>query len=204
LKLREREFEQKVRLDEFRAHMERDTIELNRKFASDLERFHEVNHMVLSGQSESKKSKDSNPQQSAFLQAHGIADGTTVRPRSIFVLTPFHTSFDEFFSGVISVGQETNYSVSRGDEHVQKSDIFSQVLTGIVTSRFIVANITGRNPNVFYELGVAHALDKEVILVAENDAEVPFDLQSKRIIFYGNIDELKSRLATALVRLVDA
>lgn len=204
LRLKERQLamEQEIKLDLFRAHMEREVIGLNKEFAHDLQRFNEVNHMVLSGQSDLGKLKNARPQQSAFLLAHGIG-GAAIRPRSIFVLTPFHSDFDDFFLAVTAVGQETNYAVSRGDERVEKSDIFSQILTGIVTSRLIIANITGRNPNVFYELGVAHALDKEVILVAESDVEVPFDLQSKRIIFYDSVAELKQKLVTALARLAN-
>jgi hypothetical protein len=204
LRLKERQLalDQEVKLDLFRAHMEREVMGLNKEFANDIKRFNEMNHMVLSGQSELSKLKSGKPHQSAFLAAHGISS-IDIRPRSIFVLTPFHSDFDKFFQAVRAVGQETDYKVSRGDERVEKSDIFTQVLNGIATTRLVVANITGRNPNVFYELGIAHALDKEVILVAESDVEVPFDLQSKRIIFYDNVVELQQKLVTALARLAN-
>ncbi|MBC7204773.1 MAG: hypothetical protein H5U29_14910, partial [Pusillimonas sp.] len=182
----------------------RDIMKLNSNFSQSESRFDELNHMVISGQSNISELSKSEPSQSAFLRAHGITLATaSVKPRSIFVLTPFHKDFDGFFLATTEVGRETNYSVSRGEDRVEKSDIFTQVLTGIVTCRFIIANITGRNANVFYELGVAHALDKEVILVAESDAEVPFDLQSKRILFYDNLPDLKAKLAIALARLAN-
>ncbi|MCW0436159.1 hypothetical protein [Xanthomonas sacchari] len=204
LRLREKqlEFETRIRMNEFRSHLEREIMSLNKDYALDIKGFEEINHLAISGQSELSLLSKSRPQQSAFLKAHGIdLSRISIKPRSIFVLTPFHADFDNFFATTSEFGRETNYSVSRGDERVEKSDIFPQILHGIVSSRFIIANITGRNPNVFYELGVAQALDKEVILVAERNAEVPFDIQSKRIIFYDTPAELKSRLATALARL---
>lgn len=204
LKARQLELETRVRMDDFRSHFEREVMSLNKEFAQSTERFDEINQLIISGQSDITALSASQPKQSAFLKAHGIdLTNAPVRPRSIFVLTPFHKDFDEFFGVVSELGRETNYHVSRGDERVERSDIFSQILRGIVTSRFVLANINGRNPNVFYELGIAHALDKEVILVAESDAEVPFDLQSKRIVFYDDPQELKAKLALALARLAE-
>lgn len=201
-KQRQHELEVKVRMDDFRSHLERGVTDLNKEFSRNPDRFKELNHMPLSGQAELSVLNRSKTVESAFLRAHGIEiEDMPVRPRSIFVLTPFHKDFDSFFETLTEVGQDINYRISRGDERVSKSDIFNQILHGIVTSRFIIANITGRNANVFYELGVAHALDKEVILIAESDAEVPFDLQSKRIIFYDNQEELRIKLTAAIARM---
>lgn len=64
----------------------------------------------------------------------------------------------------------------------------------------IVANIDGRNPNVFYELGIAHALGKEVILIAKSVEEVPFDIRSNKLIIYKDIQELSASLKKELTR----
>lgn len=206
LRLREKAMmlEHRVRLDQFRSHMERDVMQINKDFSSSMERFEELNHLPLSGQSDIRNLSNARPKQSEYLRAHGIElSHVPLRLRTIFLLTPFHEDFDGFTRIVGDVGRETGYLVSRGDERVEKSDIFHQILLGIVSSRFIVANITGRNPNVFYELGLAHALDKEVILIAEGGADIPFDLQSKRIIFYDDLGELRFRLLQAIARLGD-
>jgi hypothetical protein len=203
-KERQWEVENRVRLDEFRAHLEREVMSLNKEFSSNQERFEELNHMIISGQSDITQISKSEPTQSAFLKAHGINIRALSRsPRSIFVLMPFHHDYDGFFSVLNEVGRETNYAVSRGDDLVERSDIFTQVLNGIVSSRFVIANITGRNANVFYELGIAHAIDKEVILVAESEAEIPFDLKSKRIVFYDSHAELHQKLVVAIARLAE-
>lgn len=196
------ELDAKVRMDDWRSHLEKGVASLNADFASTPDRFEELNHMALSGQSEITSLAISRPTQSAFLQAHGITlSNVKIQPHSIFVLTPFHEDYDAFFNALKEIGRDVDYQVSRGDERVAKSDIFTQVLMGIVSSRFVIANITGRNANVFYELGVAHALDKEVILIAESKAEVPFDLQSKRIIFYDDLGELQKKVLTAITRM---
>jgi len=51
-------------------------------------------------------------------------------------------------------------------------------------SKVLVAELTSRNPNVFYELGLAHALKKPVVLVSAKEDDVPFDLQHIRVIYY--------------------
>src|SRR2546425_4845773 len=59
---------------------------------------------------------------------------------------------------------------------------------GIQAARVLVAELTGRNPNVLYELGLAHALHKPVVLVSSNKDDVPFDVQHVRVIYYEKDD----------------
>ncbi len=63
-----------------------------------------------------------------------------------------------------------------------------QIWTGIHSSKILVAELTGRNPNVFYELGLAHALQQPVVLVSSNEKDVPFDVQHIRVIYYNVLD----------------
>jgi hypothetical protein len=62
--------------------------------------------------------------------------------------------------------------------------IMDQIWSGINAAKVLVAELTKRNPNVFYELGLAHALQKPVVLVSSNEEDVPFDLQHIRVIYY--------------------
>jgi hypothetical protein len=59
-----------------------------------------------------------------------------------------------------------------------------QVWSGISAAKILVAELTTKNPNVFYELGLAHALKKPVVLVSSNEDDVPFDLKHIRVIYY--------------------
>jgi hypothetical protein len=70
------------------------------------------------------------------------------------------------------------------DDIFATGKIIDQVWTGIRAARVLVAELTSRNPNVFYELGLAHALKKPVVLVSSNEGDVPFDVRHIRVIYY--------------------
>jgi len=192
-----------ARLDDFRAHLERQLFELNMRFSSNEERWRELNHLVIAGQRypTTQFEDEFKFQKSRFLKSHGLlANDLKIINDQIFVLTPFHDEFKDEFDATVKVGQELGFKVLRGDERAGAGEIFPQLLRYLVQSRLIVANISGRNPNVFYELGIAHAIDKPVILLAHNKSDVPFDVQSKQIVFYKDNRELEERLTKALSR----
>jgi hypothetical protein len=62
--------------------------------------------------------------------------------------------------------------------------IIDQIWAGINSAKVLICEMTTRNPNVFYELGLAHALQKPVVLVSSNGDDVPFDLKHIRVIYY--------------------
>lgn len=203
MSFKERQLELEIiKMDDFRSHMERQVLELNKNFASSELRWREVNHLVLSGQEDDRnfysKSRHLQPP-SSFLSAHGVdVRNVTESSNLVFMLTPFHPDYYADYTVVVDAANALGLEVLRGDERASGGDIFNQILKAIVSARVIVANITGRNPNVFYELGIAHALNKPVILVCEQGNDVPFDLQSKRIIFYDTGEELRAGITRAL------
>lgn len=204
MRLKERQLESDhTRLDDFRAHLEFQLMDLNRKFASSEQRWQEINHLVVAGQNVTQATPfaSSKVRPSEFLRSHGIAvDNLDVNQQLIFVLTSFHDELRDEFETVVQVGQELGFTVFRGDEKATKGDIFPQLLHLIASAKIVIANISGRNPNVFYELGIAHALDKPVILLAHSETNIPFDIRSKRIIFYKSNDDLRSQLSKTLAR----
>jgi formylglycine-generating enzyme required for sulfatase activity len=62
------------------------------------------------------------------------------------------------------------------------------ICQNIQRARFIVADVTGKDPNVFYELGIAHILGKPVVLITQRPKDVPFDLRTMFYIYYGDDD----------------
>ena len=62
------------------------------------------------------------------------------------------------------------------------------IWSAIHAARVVVADCTGRNPNVFYEIGLAHAIGRQTILIAQSLRDVPFDLRSLRVIIYDRKD----------------
>ena len=104
---------------------------------------------------------------------------------SVFVLMPFDPEFDSIYEGVIKSGlEQAGLSVKRADDIQNQRNILRDVFDGIFNSDLIVADLTNLNPNVFYELAIAHAVRKPVILITQNIDEVPFDLKSYRLIEY--------------------
>lgn len=182
-----------AKLDDYRAHLERQLLELNMKFSSSEKRWQELNHLVVAGQvtNDFSQINDFSRGTEFFFNSHGL-DLERIRQREdlLFVLTPFHDDMKDEFNTVSKVGGNLGFQVLRGDEQTDAGDIFRKILVLIASARVVVANISGRNPNVFYELGIAHALGKPVILLAHSESEVPFDVQSKPIVFYRNNQEL--------------
>ena len=103
----------------------------------------------------------------------------------VFVLMPFDDEFDNIYDFLISDPfSEAGYDVQRADEIIHQENILASIIDSIVNSHLIVADLSTSNPNVYYELGLAHACGKNVILITQEITEVPFDLRSYRIITY--------------------
>jgi len=110
-----------------------------------------------------------------------------VTPRSCFVLMPFGDSFDELYQEVLKECLvENNFTVIRADELYGSKPIMEDILNRIESSEIIIADLTGRNPNVFYELGITHSRKKNdnVIIITQSLDDVPFDLRPYRTIPY--------------------
>ena len=101
----------------------------------------------------------------------------TTKPTA-FVLMPFAPEFDDIYRLFLHPTlTECGFDVKRADDITSQQNILRDVINGIVDRDLIIADLTGANPNVFYELGVAHALGKPVILITQNIDKLPFDLE---------------------------
>ncbi len=108
----------------------------------------------------------------------------------IFTLMPFTEKWsDRIWQKIIKpICKDEGMKPIRADD-LYGQDIMEDVWKGIVTSKIVIADITGRNPNVFYELGIAHTIGKPVILLTQASDDIPFDLNRYRhIIYEDNID----------------
>lgn len=114
-----------------------------------------------------------------------------------FVLMPLAPEFDEIYQqGIKEVWEELGFRCLRSDEDIHTHDIMCHAICqNIQRARFIIADMTGRNPNVFYELGLAHAFGKPAILITQRVEDVPFDLKVILHIDYGgDINKLSRKL----------
>lgn len=119
------------------------------------------------------------------------------RPKPfVFVLMPFDTKFDDRYKlGIKPACERAGAYAERVDEQIFHGNILERVYNQISKADILVADMTGRNPNVFYETGYAHALGKPVILLTENADDIPFDLKHyQHIVYEGKIVELTEQL----------
>src|SRR5262249_34564754 len=102
-----------------------------------------------------------------------------------FVLMPFDPKFQPLYEDHIKPTVDgAGLRCQRWDDVVGTRQITLDIWERINRSRFLIAELTEQNPNVFYELGLAHALSKDVILLTQSMDFVPFDLRIIRCIVY--------------------
>ncbi len=113
-----------------------------------------------------------------------------------FVLMPFSSEFDDVYKlGIKAAADECDVVAERVDEQSFSESILERIYRQIKNADFIIADMTGQNPNVFYEVGYAHANDKLCTLLTRTSDDIPFDLKHHRHIVYGNsIQNLKNDL----------
>lgn len=104
----------------------------------------------------------------------------------IFMLSPFSDQFNTIFIDHIKPTAEKIDGIKcrRADNIYDNKPIIEDIWKSIHEAVIIISELTGRNPNVFYETGIAHTVGKEVILITQNLDDVPFDLRHLRCIVY--------------------
>lgn len=99
---------------------------------------------------------------------------------------PFKSEFDEIYAlGIREACKAAGAHCERVDEQMFDENILEHIYNQIAKADVIVADMTGQNPNVFYETGYAHALNKRVILLTQDRQDIPFDLSHYTHIVYG-------------------
>ena len=128
-----------------------------------------------------------------------------MRPTCCFVLMPFKPALDNVYREVRRAVEEyAGFECVRADEIARSNRITDDIYEQIQTARFLIADLTGGNPNVYYELGLSHALDKEVILLVQGSG-VPFDVGGIRYLKYttSDLEALYWKLTRYIKRSLD-
>ncbi len=128
---------------------------------------------------------------------------TPNRQKRLFVLMPFSKQFlDVYILGIRDVAEKLGITVERADDIEHNEGILEVILERIRSANVVVADTSGSNPNVFYEVGHSHALHKPTILISRTGDKIPFDLQNINHILYETIVELRERLEKRLRALL--
>jgi len=100
---------------------------------------------------------------------------------------PFDERFDEVFEyGITPAVENKGYHCIRMDEVIGSINIIHEIIHNIYEADLIIADLTGKNANVFYELGVAHSVAQtnNTIMIAEKDEKIPFDIVPYKVLKY--------------------
>ncbi|MEZ9042657.1 hypothetical protein [Vibrio sp. 10N.247.311.47] len=119
----------------------------------------------------------------------------------VSIMMPF-AGFDDVHQGIVRACKQAGYRSQRADDIWEHSTILQDIFSLIYRSKIVIADFSGRNPNVMYEVGIAHTLGKIVIPISQTLEHIPSDLHGHRIQTYlkngEGIDTLQSALTAKL------
>lgn len=128
-----------------------------------------------------------------WLKADPVFGRPEVRSQfqmDLFMVMPFEEPYNSIYENIIvPTAHSLNLIIKRGDEFAsQRGSIMSEVWAALNGCRLVIAETTLVNPNVYYELGIAHTLGKPTVLLTQHTdfKNVPFDIQHMRFIAYEN------------------
>lgn len=186
-----------------RERIERHLYEWREIMQNSPERFFDTNKLLLQSAEKNLLVDDHVPNYSYFTN-QGIDIGhVEVKERTALCLMPFNKSFQKTYSIITDVCRKNNVTCFRSDEPYNPGNLLRQILTQMLEAQFIIAVLDGQNPNVFYEIGIAHSIGKVVILLANLNQkdDIPFDLSSDRLLLYSNNFELRKQLTKVISNL---
>ena len=98
----------------------------------------------------------------------------------IAVMMPFGKEFDRVYEAIKSACETGGYRPRRVDEIYSPTPITSDIFRTIEQSKLVISDLSGRNPNVLYETGLAHARNRDVIMIVQNEDDIPFNVRHLR------------------------
>ena len=124
-------------------------------------------------------------------------------PKLIFLIIPLNPAFKRIYDlNVTTALRRIGFDAKSIDTDMRTGMIIEQIWEAICKSRAVIADVTGKNPNVFYELGLAHAIGKECIIMTQNDSDVPFDIRHLRYLKYSDNEEGWKKLENDLCEFI--
>lgn len=120
-------------------------------------------------------------------------------PDLVAVMMPFSPQFTPVYQALREAVESMGLRCFRADDIWENHNIMDDVLSLIWRARIVIADLSDKNPNVFYEAGIAHTLGRDVIQIAQSMDDVPFDLRAVRTLTYLNNGEGRLGLKSGVV-----
>lgn len=98
-----------------------------------------------------------------------IPEHESIAPEIASAMMPFDASFNSVYESILLAAKNVGLTCKRADDIWESHAVIQDVVSLIDRSRVVICDCTGRNPNVFYEAGIAHALGREVILITQSE-----------------------------------
>jgi len=120
----------------------------------------------------------------------------SIQSNLVSVMMPFNGTFRAVYEAISTACRNSNLECKRADDIWVHSTVIQDIYSLIYRSKIVVCDFSGKNPNVFYEAGIAHSLGREVIPIVQHPDDIPFDLRHHRYIQYLNNAEGLQKLIT--------
>lgn len=128
-----------------------------------------------------------------------VSTPSRIDPLQASAMMPFSAGFTAVYEAIVGAADTVGMRCNRADNIWEHHTIIQDVVSLIDRSRVVICDLSGRNPNVFYEAGISHTLGREVILITQHADDVPFDLRHIRYITYLNnaegLEQLQRQLS---------
>ena len=121
----------------------------------------------------------------------------------LFIIMPIDNSeplLEDILEAIKTVAKNLNLNAERIDD-IPSGIISEKILSSIRIAEFVVADLTLERPNCYYEVGYAHALGKNTILIAKENTTIHFDLKGHKVLFYKNATQLKDALEFHILKI---
>lgn len=186
-----------------RERIEDQVYELQQLLFSDIDRLFDSGKLLLEFPERDLSVRRRIPNYSFFENLGIDMSNITINEKTVFCLMPFHRRFNKIYATIKMACDKAEYACFRSDEPFVPGNILKQILKMITSAEIIVAVLDGKNPNVFYEIGLAHSLGKTVILIgnAQKPEDISFDLKSERLLLYNSYGDLQQKLTKCLKEL---
>ncbi|SRR6266540_525147 len=132
-----------------------------------------------------------------------LNEPSTVDANLISVMMPFDAGFDKVYDALKDMAKSIRMKCSRADDIWEHDVVIQDIVSLIERSRLVICDCSGRNPNVFYEIGIAHSLGKEVVLITQSKEDIPFDLRHLRYVPYLNNAEGRVEMTKKIVKRIE-
>lgn len=174
---------------------------------SDPEAFFDSTQLILQFKNNSINWDNLSSRNDSFYLNLGLnPEQVVVNPNSVCLLMPFNSRFNSRYEVIRDTCTMNGFDCWRSDQTYNTGNLLRQIVEMILKSQLIIALLDGKNPNVFYEIGLAHSLGKPVILIVnmQDKNDMPFDISSDRLLLYSSMSDLESKLDKTLQHIKHA